>query len=79
MSLLKVAPEGLKAQESEQNKRPNWPQVPYILEKDVMNEVLETGNQLMKPVLLRKQELRLQFGLGEIPSNSWCISNKPIM
>jgi hypothetical protein len=59
MSHAKVAPEGLKPQECERNAGRSKPPVPYIPEKDVLQEAVESSANTLKLTLPHKVELRV--------------------
>ncbi len=57
MSHTKVAPEGLKPQECEMNMGRSRPPIPYIPEKDVIQEVVDSSANTLKLILPHKVEL----------------------
>ena len=59
MSHAKVAPEGLKPQECERNAGRSKPPIPYIPEKDVLQEAVESSANTLKLTLPHKVELRV--------------------
>ena len=59
MSHAKVAPEGLKPQECERNAGRSKPPIPYIPEKDVIQEAVDSGASTLKLNLPHKVELRV--------------------
>ena len=59
MSHVKVAPEGLKPQECERNVGRSKPPIPYIPEKDVIQEVVDSSANTLKLILPHKVELRV--------------------
>jgi hypothetical protein len=59
MSHAKVAPEGLKSQEYERNTGRSRPPIPYIPEKDVIQEVVDSSANMLKFTLPHKVELHV--------------------
>ena len=59
MSHAKVAPEGLKPQECERNAGRSKPPIPYIPEKDVLQEAVDSSANTLKLTLPHKVELRV--------------------
>ena len=59
MSHAKVAPEGLKSQECERNAGRSKPPIPYIPEKDVLQEAVESSANTLKLTLPHKVELHV--------------------
>ena len=59
MSHAKVDPEGLKPQECERNAGRSRPPIPYIPEKDVCQEAVDSSANLLKLTLSDKVELRI--------------------
>ena len=59
MSHTKVAPEGLKPQECETNLGRSRPPIPYIPEKDVIQEAIDSSDNMLKLTLPHKVELRV--------------------
>ena len=59
MSHAKVAPEGQKPQECERNMGRSKPPNPYIPEKDVIQEAVDSRANMMKVTLPFKVELRV--------------------
>ncbi len=59
MSHAKVAPEGLKPQECERNAGRSRPLIPYIPEKDVVQEAVDSSANTLKLMLPHKVELRV--------------------
>ena len=59
MSHAKVAPEGLKPQECERNAGRSKPHILYIPEKDVIQEAVDSGANMLKLTLPHKVELRV--------------------
>jgi hypothetical protein len=57
MSHAKVAPEGLKPQECERNTCRSKPPIPYIPEKDVIQEAVDSRANTLKLTLPHKVEL----------------------
>ncbi len=57
MSHSKVAPEGLKPQECERNASRSKSPIPYIPEKDVLQEAVESSANMLKLILPHKVEL----------------------
>ena len=57
MGHAKVAPEGLKPQECERNAGRSKPPIPYIPEKDVIQEVVDSSANMLKLKLPHKVEL----------------------
>ena len=57
MSHMKVAPEGLKSKECERNMGRSTPPIPYIPEKDVIQEVIDSSANTLKLTLPHKVEL----------------------
>ncbi len=56
MSHVKVAPEGLKPQECERNAGRSKPPIPYIPEKDVIKEAVDSSANMLKLILPHKVE-----------------------
>ena len=54
---MKVAPEGLKPQDCERNVGRSWPPILYILEKDVIQEAVDSSANILKLMLPHKVEL----------------------
>jgi hypothetical protein len=59
MSHAKVVPEGLKPQECERNVGISKPSIPYIPKKDVIQEAVDSGANMLKLTLPHKVELRV--------------------
>jgi len=59
MSHAKVAPEGLKPQECERNAGRSKPPIPYIPEKDVVQEAADSSANTLKLKLPHKVELHI--------------------
>ena len=59
MRHAKLAPEGLKHQECERNSGRIRPPIPYIPEKDVIQEVIDSSANMLKLTLPHKVELRV--------------------
>jgi hypothetical protein len=59
MSHEKVAPEGLKPRECERNAGRSKPPIPYIPEKDVIQEAVDSGANTLKLTLPHMVELRI--------------------
>jgi hypothetical protein len=59
MSHAKVSPEGLKPQECERNMDRSRPPIPYIPEKDVIQEVADSSANMLKLTLPQRVELRI--------------------
>ena len=59
MSHAKLAPEGLKPQECERNAGRSRPPIPYIPEKDVLQEVVDSSVNTLKLTLPHKVELHI--------------------
>ena len=59
MSHVKVAPEGLKPQECERNVGRSRSPIPYIPEKDVIQEAVDSSANMLKLTLPHKVELRV--------------------
>ena len=59
MSHLRVAPEGLKPQECKRSAGRSRPPIPYIPEKDVIQEVVDSSTNTLKLMLPHKVELRV--------------------
>jgi hypothetical protein len=59
MSHAKVAPEGLKPQECERNAGRSKPPIPYIREKDVIQEAVDSSANTLKLTLPHKVELHV--------------------
>jgi hypothetical protein len=59
MSHAKVATEGLKPQECESNTGRSKPPIPYIPEKDVIQEAVDSSANMLKLTLRHKVELRI--------------------
>ena len=59
MSHAKVAPEGLKPQECERNTSRSRPPIPYIPEKDFIQEAVDSSASTLKLMLPHKVELRV--------------------
>ncbi len=54
---MKVAPEGLKPQECERNVGRSRPPIPYIPEKDVIQEAADSSANMLKLMLPQRGEL----------------------
>ena len=54
MSHVKVAPEGLKAQECERNAGRSKPPIQYIPKKDVIQKAVDSGTNTLKLTLPHK-------------------------
>jgi hypothetical protein len=54
---MKVAPEGLKPQECERNSGRSKPPIPYIPEKNVIQEAIDSSANMLKLTLSHKVEL----------------------
>ena len=67
MSHAKVAPEGLKPQECKRNAGRSKPPIPYILEKDDLQEAVESSANTLKLLLPHKVELRVPVWLKGTP------------
>ncbi len=67
MSHAQVAPEGLKPQECEMNMGRSRPPIPYIPEKDVIQEVVDSSTNTLKLMLPHKVELHVPVWLKETP------------
>ncbi len=67
MSHAKVAPEGLKPQECERNASGSRPPVPYIPEKDVLQEAVDSSANKLKLILPHKVELCVPVWLKGTP------------
>ena len=59
MSHVKVASEGLKPQECERNAGRSRPPIPYIPEKDVIQEATDSSTNTLKLMLPHRVELRV--------------------
>jgi hypothetical protein len=59
-SHVKVAPEGLKPQECERNAGRSKPPIPYIPEKDVIQEAIDSSANTLKLTLPHKVELCIE-------------------
>ena len=59
MSNAKAAPEGLRPEECERNAGRIKPPIPYIPEKDVIQEAVESSANTLKLTLPHKVELRV--------------------
>ena len=59
MSHAKVVPEGLKPQECERNSGRSEPPIPYIPEKDVLQEAVDSSANTLKLTLPHKVELHV--------------------
>ncbi len=70
MSHAKVAPEGLEPQECERDKGRSEPPIPYIPEKDVIQEAVDSSTNMLKLTLPHKMELLVSVWLKGPPSNS---------
>ena len=57
MSHAKVAPEGIKPQEHERNMGRSKPPIPYIPQKDVIEEEVDSSANMLKLTLPHKVEL----------------------
>jgi hypothetical protein len=77
MSIVKVAPERLKPQECERNAGWSKPPIPYIPEKDVIEEAVDSSVNTLKLTLPQNVELRIPVWSKGHLSNSWYMSNKP--
>ena len=62
MTLSKAVPKGLKPQECECGSGHNKPPIPYILEKDELQEAVKSGTSMIKLMLPGKIELRVSVG-----------------
>ena len=62
-------PEGLKALECKRNQGCNRPPIPNIPEKDVVQEALETGTQLLKLTLPHIQKMKFIMLSHGTPEN----------
>ena len=67
MSHAKVAPKGLKPQEYEKNAGRSKPPIPYIPERDDLQEAVESSANTPKLLLLHKVELRVPVWLKGTP------------
>ena len=67
MSHAKVAPEGLKPQECKRNAGRSKPPIPYIPEKDGLQEAVESSTNMLKLLLPHKVELRVPVWLKGTP------------
>ncbi len=79
MNHVKVAPEGLTPQECERNVGRIEPPIPYIPEKDILQEAVESSAITLKLTLLHKVScvsLSVQKGPQ---SNSWYMSSRLLM
>ena len=56
---MSVAPKGLKPKECERNAGRSRPPIPYIPEKDVLQEAVESSANTLKLTLPHKVELRV--------------------
>ncbi len=71
MSHVKVAPEGQKPQECKRNAGRSRPPIPYIHEKDVIQEAIDSSANMLKLTLsLHKVELHFPVWSKGTPSNS---------
>ena len=59
MSHTKIAPEGPKPQECERNACRSKPPIPYIPEKDVIQEAVDSSANMLKLALPHKVELHV--------------------
>ncbi len=59
MSHVKVAPGGLKPQECERTVGRSRPPIPYIPEKDVIQEAVDSSANMLKLLLPHKVELHV--------------------
>ena len=59
MTLSKAVPEGLKPQECECGSGRNKPPIPFIPEKDKLQEAVESGTSTIKLMLPGKVELQV--------------------
>ena len=59
MSLSTAVPKGFKSQECECGSGCNKPPIPYIMEKDKLEEAVESGTSTIKLMLLGKVELQV--------------------
>ena len=59
MSHAKAAPEGLRPEECKRNAGRIKPPVPYIPEKDILQEAVESSANTLKLTLPHKVELRV--------------------
>jgi len=79
MSHGKVAPEGLKSQECERNVGKSKSPIPYIPQKDVIQEAIDSSANMLKLALPHKVESQVPVGLKGHLSKYWCTSSKPLM
>ena len=61
MTLSKAVPKGLKPQECERGSVRNKPLIPYIPEKDKLQEAVESGTSTIKLMLPGKVELQVSI------------------
>ena len=59
MSHAKVAPEGLKPQECERNVGRSRPPIPYVPEKDIIQEVVDSSANMLKLMLPHRVRLHV--------------------
>ena len=57
MMLSKAVPDGLKPQECKRGNRCNYPPIPYVHEKDVLQEAMDATANTKKLALLDEVEL----------------------
>ena len=67
MTLSKSVPKGLKPQECEHGSGHNKPSIPYILEKDELQEAVENGTSTIKLMLPHKVELGVSVWTSRTP------------
>ncbi len=67
MSHAKVAPEGLKPQECERNVGRSRPLIPYIPEKDLIQEATDSSTNMLKLMLPHRVELHVPVCLMGTP------------
>ena len=67
MSHMKVAPDELKPQECERNAGRSKPPIPYIPEKDVIQEAVDPSANMLKLTLPHKVELHVPVRLKGTP------------
>ena len=67
MNHAKAAPEGLKPQECEWNEGRSRPLIPYISEKDVIQEAVDSSANMLNLILPHKVELHVPIWSKETP------------
>ena len=79
MSHAKVGPEGLKPQECERNAGKSKPPIPYIPEKDVIREAVDSSAHMLKLTSPHKVELHVHVWSKGTPEQFLVHVQKPLM